>query len=106
MTMTRVVDGSENVSYANQKLRIGDFETDCAGMKSISIITTDQGPLLDDMALWLALPEIDLVVPSEHAGYMDLIDSLAADFAVDYAKVIEASACAAQARFILWEKKE
>jgi hypothetical protein len=100
----RVVAAAETIGYADGMLTAGEEKFDCAGLRFAAIVTTDWGPWADDMALWLALPGADLVVPSAHAGFMAIINSLNADFPIDYEQVIAASCCAQNARFTLWQR--
>ena len=70
----------------------------------ISILTSDQGPALDDVALALFFGSSIVFVPSEHKSYRNLYVKISKNFKVDYQKVIDAMSCTDNAEFILWSK--
>ena len=75
-------------------------------LQKLSILTTDQGPVSDDVAMALFINDAIIVLPSEHSCYREFYDSLSERTDYDYGKVIEAMSCAENAEFIVWEKRE
>jgi hypothetical protein len=72
----------------------------------VEIITTDEGPWLDDMFYVLHGGGSGCVVPSEHSKSGELLERLQRLPGFDNAKVIEASSCTENARFVCWRKAE
>ncbi len=71
----------------------------------VDIVTTDQGPYLEDV--FFVLHGSDgkgCVVPQELAVPAKLLERLQALPDFDNGKVIEAMACAENARFVCWKK--
>ena len=90
-----------NVIIHKQDTR-NEFELN--DLQKLSILTTDQGPVSDDVAMALFVNDDVIVLPSEHACYQEFYDSLSKRINYDYGKVIEAMSCAKNAEFIVWEK--
>ncbi|MDR1796421.1 MAG: hypothetical protein LBR44_03100 [Clostridiales Family XIII bacterium] len=99
---TIIATASELVEYADHQLEIGDANLSLDGLSAILIVTTDQGPILDDVFLMLHLPDKRVVVSSTHPGFMDTIEALNQDYTIDYNQVIASMCCAQNARFVLW----
>ena len=69
----------------------------------LAVITTDQGPWLDDA--FLALDFIDgqaWLLPSEHPHYARVYEALSAHLPLDYEQYIAAMASTDHAEFIIW----
>ena len=76
-----------------------------ADIAKLAILTTDQGPVVDDMALLVVAKETFFIVPSENAVYEKfLFDGIAPKIPIDFQKVIEASSCSENAEFVLYTK--
>lgn len=74
-------------------------------LEKITIITTDQGPLLDDA--FMALDFIDgpaWLLPSEHPHYNQVYEALSACLPLDYKQYILAMASADNAEFNIWTR--
>lgn len=72
----------------------------------ISIITTSEGPFMEDV--YLCLSSIDgkygCAVPSMVEGYIEVYDRVSKFEGFNFQKVIEAMSCTTDAKFIVWEK--
>jgi hypothetical protein len=69
------------------------------------ILTTDQGPIVDDIALAITIEDIVFVIPSENKLYEKfLFDGISKKIIIDFQKVIEASSCSENAEFIIYNK--
>ena len=74
-------------------------------LTKLSIITTDQGPFIDDVFLALFINDIIIFLPSEHTQYENtLFDELGNIFELDYQKIIRASSFTQNAEFIIYQK--
>ncbi|HEY5583247.1 MAG TPA: hypothetical protein VIK78_02005 [Ruminiclostridium sp.] len=71
----------------------------------ISLITTDQGPFVDDVFLALFKEEKRCLIPSEGEGYNEVYEKVSKFEGFDFAKVIEAMSSTLNKEFICWEKK-
>ena len=89
------------------QIRIGENEY-CyrtSDVVKISILTTDQGPFVDDVALLIAMKDCSFILPSEHPLYEKfLFDDMSGKIPIDFHKIIEASSCAENAEFVLYTK--
>jgi len=73
-------------------------------LQKIAIITTDQGPFLDDVAMAFFFQETVLFLPSEHKCYQNVYDAVSGRLPLDYKEIIKAMECAENAVFPIWEK--
>ena len=73
-------------------------------LQKVSILTTDQGPVFDDVALAFFLGEIVLILPSEHRCYQKIYDDISESLSLNYKNVIKAMSSAENEEFIIWEK--
>lgn len=73
-------------------------------INEISIVTTDEGPLLPDLWLLLTGSNNGCSIPQGAAGYDELFDRICQFPDFDFESVIEASACASNARFTCWKR--
>ena len=73
-------------------------------LQKISILTTDQGPFFDDVALALFFEETALILPSEHCCYKNVYAGFSECLSLNYDAVIKAMSCAENAEFIVWTK--
>ena len=100
------MDINERVSHKDSTIIYGDSSVDANKVSAIWVLTTDQGPLSDDVALVLVFDGLKIVIPSEHPDHWPILHSLSKDFAVDFKVYINAMSCADNAKFILWESTE
>ena len=71
----------------------------------VQIVTTDEGPYVDDVFyLLVGANETGCVVPQEDPQSGALLTRLQALPGFDNGKVIEAMGCAENARFVCWKK--
>ncbi len=76
---------------------------DIAKLKKISILTSNQGPISDDVALALFFDTIVLILPSEHKNFkVFLFDKISKSFKINYNEIIKAMSCVENAEFVLW----
>ncbi|PHS29470.1 MAG: hypothetical protein COA82_12685 [Alkaliphilus sp.] len=71
----------------------------------ISIITTDQGPVYDDIFLMLFKKEKGCLIPSESDGYNEVYEKVSNFEGFDFNKYIEAMSSATNNEFLCWQKK-
>ena len=100
---------SDIVEMSNDEIRfeIGGKVLNCAVSEiiRISILTTDQGPFVDDVALAIAFDESIFVIPSQHCLYDKfLFDEISKQITIDFQGVIDASSCTDNAEFILYSR--
>ena len=106
---TTTIQPDESLSFSNGVFEYEkgahdktDFSIDT--LKEIAIITTDKGPLLDDVALAFFFQETVLILPSEHKCYKQVYNAISDSMPLDYEKVIKAMSCAENAVFSIWKK--
>lgn len=75
-------------------------------IEAVMMITTDKGPIYDDMCLALRIDsETAVFVMSEHPQFGGfLFDELKTILEIDYAKVIAASSCIENNIFFLYQR--
>jgi len=75
-------------------------------VSKIEVETTDAGPAVDDMFIWIhGSNGKGVIVPSEIAGHHHLIKELQSRFPdLDNRALAEASGCCVNHHFLLWEK--
>ncbi|HBF38814.1 MAG TPA: hypothetical protein DDW50_16035 [Firmicutes bacterium] len=71
----------------------------------ISVITTDQGPFIDDVFLALLGERKRCLVPSEANGYNEVFDRVSKLEGFDFERYIQAMASAENDEFTCWEQK-
>lgn len=75
-------------------------------IQKISIVTTDKGPFVDDVALFIVFSECAFLLPSGHHLYQKfLFDDISKKITIDFQKVIEASSSTQNAEFILYLRR-
>ena len=80
-------------------------KNDISEIAKISILTTDQGPFVDDVALVITFDDSVFIIPSEHNSYEKfLFDEIAKKLVIDFQKVIDASSCTDNAEFIIYNR--
>lgn len=104
-----VINLNENISVFNhflihEKNKEDKTVYDVDGLEKISLFTTDQGPIIDDVALALFFGETILVLQSEHGNYQEIYDFIGGLFEFNYENVIKAMCSTENAEFILWKK--
>jgi hypothetical protein len=98
----RISADGDYISVQSEK---GNYEVSIIDVEKLSILTTDQGPFLDDVFLLIKTKELVIVLPSEHTDYGTfLFDAIGKKIALDYKKIIEASTCAINQEFVLYSK--
>ena len=103
----KTLSGGEKMEYSMNFLRVWDGNEvkesyEIGGLVKISVLTTDQGPFIDDIALALFWDEAALAVPCGHPSYDNLYDYLSGKFDLDYEQYIEAMGSADDAEFVIW----
>jgi hypothetical protein len=74
-------------------------------ISKIAILTSDQGPFVDDVALAVTIEDRVFVIPSENKLYEKfLFDGISKKITIDFQKVMEASSCTENAEFIIYHK--
>ena len=73
-------------------------------LKTITIVTTDQGPFVDDVFWVLAGSVSGCVLPSEAQGMKELLSRLQALPGFDNKAVISAMSSAQNAKFVCWSR--
>lgn len=79
-----------------------------ADLYEIGIVTTDEGPFVDDV-FWLLLDETrkaGCVIPSEAPGLNELLQKLFALPGFDSEAVVRAMGCTDNATFLCWRRSE
>ncbi|MDD9940863.1 MAG: hypothetical protein OXU20_07505 [Myxococcales bacterium] len=75
-------------------------------LREIQIVTTNEGPWVDDV-FWLLLGDgVGCAVPSETVGMQRLLERLSALPGFDARAVIEAMGCTDNNRFQIWTRTE
>jgi hypothetical protein len=83
----------------------GEHFLEWADLESVEIVTTDQGPLVDDVFWALRGGHGDpVVIPSETPGCDQLLARLQRLPGFDNSALIEAMGNTSNARFVLWGK--
>jgi hypothetical protein len=89
--------------FTYEKDHLNKIYFDIKNLQKISIITTDEGPFLDDVGLALTFIDTILVLSSEHSCYTKILfDSFSDVLSINYENVIKASTCTENAEFVLW----
>lgn len=97
----------ETVSFDNERITRArrDGRTESIRwdeLREIEIVTTNEGPWLDDV-FWLLLGDgVGCIVPSETDGMQALLERLSELPGFDNAAVIEAMGCTDNNRFRVW----
>jgi hypothetical protein len=77
-----------------------------ADLQEISIITTDEGPFVDDVFWALSGANSGCLVPSEAEGANELLAYMKNFPGFKYDVAIQAMGCAENARFVCWTKPD
>ena len=79
---------------------------DLPAVTRVEIVTTDQGPAVDDL-FWVfsGAGGQQVEIPGSAVGAEKLFDALASFPGADYQKVIEASGSTGSNHFVIWQKK-
>ncbi len=89
------------VLYRNGESEAHPFST----FKKVTVITTDQGPLVDDV-FWLILCDTILMIAQGTPGEDKLLQRLQELPGFSNEQVIKAISCSDNAAFPVWEKPE
>lgn len=100
-SITTIVVNDESLT-----ITYGDAHTDrflFDDLKRVSIITTDEGPLLDDV-FWLLLFKVIIMIPQGITGEEALLTRLQAMPGFDNGAVITAMECTDNNAFEVWRR--
>ncbi len=70
----------------------------------VSVITTSQGPIMDDVFLVIFKREKGCLVPSEAIGYNDVFEKVSKFDGFNFTKYIEAMSSSSDNEFVCWQK--
>jgi hypothetical protein len=70
----------------------------------VSVITTDQGPFVDDVFLALFKEDKGCIIPSTVHGYNDAYEIVSKFEGFDFSKYIESMSSTSNNEFICWHK--
>ena len=84
-----------------------EYINELSSVKKIVLITTDLGPLQDDMGLAIDIENNDVIsIMSEHKCFKPfLFDQIGKALPIDFQKIIEASSCADNGEFEIYVKE-
>lgn len=103
MNPTIIID-QKGVRITRLNGKVEEIKWDDIG--EISIITTSEGPFVDDV--YLCLSSVDgktgCAIPSMAEGYNEVYDRVSKFEGFNFQKYIESMSCTADAKFVLWEK--
>ena len=99
-----IVQEKERLAFSNNAIIYNDVDLLLTWLQKISIFTTDQGPVFDDVALAFYFNEMILMLPSEHHSYEKIYDAISDSLVLDYENVIKAMSCVENAEFTIWTK--
>lgn len=88
------------VLYPNGNEHNCNFED----INSISFVTTDEGPMLNDLFLVLKEEKSNCIIPSDADGYDEIYERVTQFEGFDFAKTIEAMKLTDNNEFVCWEK--
>lgn len=71
----------------------------------ISVITTNQGPIADDVFLVLFKEEEGVLIPSEAEGYNEVFERVSKFDEFDFQKYIDSMSSTINKEFICWERR-
>lgn len=98
-----VAKAEDKLFYIDKTIKIANEKINLEELLKITLVTTDKGPAIDDMALLLVQSDGLVIVPSEHPDFMNTIMQLNKDFPINYQKVIDAQSCTQNQVFVLWQ---
>ena len=107
--MVRTLRDCDTIETINDEIHISidgvKYSYGIADVTKIAILTTDQGPFVDDTALLMVVKESYFLIPSEHHLYAKfLFDEISKKITIDFQKAVDASACTENAEFVLYTK--
>lgn len=100
----------ERVEFDDAIVRrtMSDGRVECvrwAELRRIEVMTTDEGPFVEDV-FWLLFGETGgVVAPSQTAGTKALVDHILGMPRVDSQAVVDAMASHENARFVVWRRE-
>ena len=106
---TMTIQPDESLIFSNgvftyKKGALDKTEFSIGLLLEIAIITTDQGPFMDDVAMAFFFQETVLFLPSGHKCYQNVYDAVSDRLPLDYKEIIKAIGCAENAVFSIWKK--
>ena len=78
----------------------------CSELNEVAIVTTADGPFVDDVMWVLSGTSCGCLVPSETEGMQALLGRLQQLPSFNNEAVIEAMGCCSNARFVCWRREE
>lgn len=84
-----------------------EFVYELSSVNKIDLLTTDLGPLHDDMGLAIDVGNSDVIfIMSEHRCFSPfLFDQVGKSLPIDFQKIIDASTCTDNGVFEIYEKE-
>lgn len=107
----RIEKDSDSICLVRDKLLVvvdsTDYIYELSSVNRIILITTDSGPLQDDMGLAIDVGNDDVIsIMSEHKCFKPfLFDQIGKALPIDFQKIIEASSCADNGEFEIYVKE-
>jgi len=103
-TNLKVIIDQEGVRVTRLNGKVEEIKWDDIG--EISIITTSDGPFMDDVFLCLSSVggRTGCAIPSTADGYNEVYDLVSKFEGFNFQKYIDSMSCAIDAKFVLWEK--
>ena len=99
MNHIRVETNEDSLAIVNNEIKVTvgnvTFTYSLESVEKIVLLTTDMGPIYDDMGLAIDVgQDTAIFIMSEHRCYKEfLFDQLGKILPIDYQKIIEASTC-------------
>lgn len=110
MNHIRVETNEDSLAIVNNEIQVtvGNITSTYSleSVEKIVLLTTDMGPLYDDMGLAIDVgQDTAIFIMSEHRCYKEfLFDQLGKILPIDYQKIIEASTCIENNVFEIYKK--
>ena len=103
------IKNNDIVEISNDEIQVNiDGKAFCFKIDEIlkiAILTSDQGPFVDDVVLAITIEGSVFLIPSENKLYEKfLFDEISKKITIDFQKVMEASSCTENAEFIIYKK--
>jgi len=105
----KILNEKDTIKTENDEVHICMDEKDnkfkIIDIDKITLLTTDQGPFVDDVALTIVLDQCIFLIPSEHHLYQKfLFDDISKKISINFQKIIEASSSTQNAEFMLYSR--
>ena len=100
---------NDTLEIANDDIKMSiagkAFSFAIADIVKIAVLTTDQGPFYDDVALAITLGDRVFVIPSENKLYDKfLFGGISKKLTIDFEKAMEAASCTENAEFVIYQR--